>query len=167
MGQNFQDSQRYASLHQSSNGPGDARPTTQQILEDNDMIGQLQGRVVLITGGSNGLGVEEVRSLAKTGAQIFFTSRNLDKGRKVRDEILKELGEVESGDGPRVEVIQMDLQSLDSVRKGAEEFKTKSEKLDLLINNAGESAAILIVFLVLTSGDRHRYDTTCRYERRP
>ena len=133
MGSSFQDSARYASSHESPQGPRDSRPTSLQILQDNQVIGQLQDKVILVTGGSNGLGVDEVKKFAKTGARVFFTSRDVAKGEKVRDEILEELKDEE----PKVEVLQMDLQSLESVRSCAEEFKTKSNKLNILVNNAG------------------------------
>ena len=132
----FQDSGRYAGVHKSPNGPGDARPTSTRILEDNDVVGKWQDKVVLITGGSNGIGVDEVKALAKTGAKVFFTSRDPAKGANVKSEILKELSE-EGFKGAKIEVVEMELQSLESVRKGAEDFKSRSEKLHVLINNAG------------------------------
>ena len=139
MGQSFQDSGRYASLHESPNGPGDVRPTSLQILQDNDMVGRLDDKVILVTGGSNGLGVDVVKVLAKTGARVFFTSRDLSKGKKVKDEILRDAKVDGSSTTPKVEVIGMDLQSLESVRKGAEDFKAKSDSLNVLVNNAGRS----------------------------
>jgi hypothetical protein len=54
MGQSFRDSKRYASVYASPKGPGDARPTALQVVKDNDMIDKLSGKVVLLTGGSNG-----------------------------------------------------------------------------------------------------------------
>ena len=104
MGQSFKDSERYASLHTDPQGPGDARPTSLQILEDNDAVGRFNDKVFLVTGGSNGLGVDEVKMFAKAGANVFFTSRDLAKGERVRDEILKELRSEQSGVEPRIEV---------------------------------------------------------------
>ncbi|KXL51223.1 hypothetical protein M433DRAFT_113631 [Acidomyces richmondensis BFW] len=113
----------YASLHESPNGPGDARPTAFQIIKDNDLIGKLSDKVFLVTGGTNGLGVDVVRQLAKTGATVFFTARDAEKGEKVKQDIL--------------EVILMDLRNLQSVKKGAEDFMRRSENLNVLVNNAG------------------------------
>lgn len=149
MGQSFKDSGRYASLHTNPQGPGDARPTSLQILQDNDAISHFNGKVFLVTGGSNGLGVDEVKMFAKAGARVFFTSRDLAKGKRVRDQIVKELKSEESEFLPRIEVIQMELQSFKSVRKAAEEFRSRSAKLNVLVNNAGESTLFSSIQFVL------------------
>ena len=135
---NFKDSGRYTASHSSPNGPGDARPTAAQIIQDNDLVGKLNDKAVFLTGGSNGLGVDEVRTLAMTGAQVFFTSRDMSKGEKVMANVLEE-AEKEWSVKPWIEVLKMDLQSLDSVRECVGEFETRSEKLNILVNNAGES----------------------------
>ena len=103
MGQSFKDSERYASLHTDPRGPGDVRPTSLQILEDNDAIGRFNDKVFLVTGGSNGLGVDEVKAFAKAGAHVYFTSRDFAKGERVRDELLKELKSEQSDVEPRIE----------------------------------------------------------------
>ena len=135
MAHSFQDSGRYSSLHTSPNGPGDVRPTSQQIIRDNEMVGGLRDKVILLTGGSNGIGVEEVRALASTGADLTFTSRDVEKGEKVRADILQNWDEPSIK--PQVQVLKMDLQSLESVREAAEEFKKSHKQLNILVNNAG------------------------------
>lgn len=142
MGQSFKDSERYASLHTDPKGPGDVRPTSLQILDDNDAIGRFKDKVFLVTGGSNGLGVDEVKMFAKAGAQVFFTSRDLLKGEGVRDGLLKELKSEQPDFEPRIEVIQMDLLKFESVKKAAAEFKSKSDKLNVLVTNAGRLVMI-------------------------
>ena len=47
----------------------------------------LNGYNVIVTGGNSGIGVETVRALAKAGATVFLTSRNVENGQKVADEI--------------------------------------------------------------------------------
>ncbi|KAK3713443.1 hypothetical protein LTR37_008401 [Vermiconidia calcicola] len=137
MGQLFNNSGRYASVHASPKGPGDARPTAFQILIDNDMVGNLQDKVILITGGSNGLGVDEVKNLARTGARIFFTARDMAKGEKVKAEILEDLERDGTVNDSRIEVLKRDLRSFKSVREAAEKFMSKSDQLNILVNNAG------------------------------
>ena len=112
------------------------------------MVGRLDDKVFLVTGGSNGLGVDEVKAFAKTGAKVFFTSRDLSKGERVKQEILRDAKTDGSNATPRVEFIGMDLQSLESVRKGAEDFKSRTDKLNVLVNNAGE----FLVLSTLTAG---------------
>lgn len=140
----FKDSKRYASLYASPKGPGDARPTALQIVKDNDMIGKLTDKVVLVTGGSNGIGVDEVKNLARTGAKVFFTARDPAKGERVQNEILSSLKEEELGFEPRIEVVVMDLESWDSVRNAAEEIKSRGDTLNILVNNAGEQYQLIL-----------------------
>ena len=83
--------------------------------------------------------VDEVKAFAKTGARVFFTSRDAAKGERVRDQVVKELKDEDAASSPRVEVVQMDLLKFDSVRKAAAEFRSRSDKLNVLVNNAGRS----------------------------
>ncbi|KAI4163217.1 MAG: hypothetical protein LQ342_003150 [Letrouitia transgressa] len=121
-------SNRYAAVHANSKGPGDARPTALDIVKDEGLEGKLGDKVVLITGCSSGLGVETAKAIAATGARLFLTVRDMAKGERVVGEILKP---------GHVELVQMDLNSLDSVRAAAKEVQSKTKTLDILINNAG------------------------------
>ena len=85
-----------------------------------------------------GLGIDEVRTLARTGAHVFFTSRDLEKGETVKNQILDGLTKEGLSFWPRIDAVQMDLASLDSVKQGAVEFKSRSDKLNILVNNAGK-----------------------------
>ena len=166
MGSNFQDSGRYATVHKSLNGPGDARPTALQIVHDNNLVGRMQDKVVLLTGGSNGIGVEEVRAFAMTGATVFFTSRDLAKGEKVKGDVLKAVEGDSAVTTPRVEVLHMELKSLESVRKGVEDFKRKSDRLDILVNNAGKWKSPFSSYDWYLQCHRHRDDTSRLHGRR-
>ena len=126
-------SSRYAAVHQNSKGPGDARPTALDIVKDEELQGKLTDKVVLITGCSSGIGIETAKALNTTGAKLFLGVRNTGKGQAALSNILK------SG---HVELLKMDLNSLDSVRSAAEEFKKKSKTLNILINNAGVMATL-------------------------
>ncbi len=84
------------------------------------------------------VGREEAKTVARTGAKVFFTSRDLAKGERVRDGLLKELKSEGLVAEPAIEVIQMDLTDLKSVKAGAEEFISKSDRLNILVCNAGE-----------------------------
>lgn len=125
----------YAEQHKAPQGPGDARPTATQIIEDQDIAASplWEGRVVLITGCSpGGLGPETAKAIHLTGADVFITSRDLAKGKQVAEEVLAD------GKPGKVEVIQMDLGSLKSVQAAADDFLRRSgNKLHVLINNAG------------------------------
>ncbi|KAG6312472.1 hypothetical protein E4U44_003307 [Claviceps purpurea] len=137
----------YADLYAHPAGPSDARPTAQQIIADTTDTGTSTstgspnpwaGRVILITGGTAGIGLETVRALYRTGADIFFTARDLNKASTIKARLLRE----DDGKGaPRgnLEFLQLNLDSLASVRAAAQDFLTRSPspRLNVLINNAG------------------------------
>ncbi|KAL2672594.1 hypothetical protein Neosp_013307 [[Neocosmospora] mangrovei] len=118
----------YAAAHVNPQGPGDARPTALQIIKDEGVEGKLVGKVIVITGTSSGLGVETVRALSTTGATLFLTARNLNKAKTALEGIF------EPG---RMHLIEMDQGSLDSVRAAAAQILSKTDKVNILINNAG------------------------------
>ena len=122
---------KYRAAHQNPQGEGDSRPTSVQVVEDEGLIGKLSDKVVLITGTSSGIGIETARAMALTGAKVYCTVRNVKKGEDALSDIL------EPG---RVELLEMDLNSLESVRAAAKDFLSKSDKLNILINNAGVMA---------------------------
>ncbi|KAF2725356.1 oxidoreductase [Polychaeton citri CBS 116435] len=95
-------------------------------------IPSLTGKVILVTGGTAGLGKETVISLAShSPAHIYFSGRS----QKSADSILTELKSL----FPQVPVsfLRCDLASLASVQQAAKEFVSKSSRLDILIANAG------------------------------
>ncbi len=99
-----------------------------------DQIPDQTGRVALVTGANSGLGLITARELARSGAQVVMTARNMDKGAAA----LREVNEVKAG--AEAELAELDLASLDSVRSFAEGFKGTHDGFDLLINNAGVMA---------------------------
>jgi NAD(P)-dependent dehydrogenase (short-subunit alcohol dehydrogenase family) len=113
-------------------GPGDARPTAIQICEDNDRVGNMTDMTVLVTGATSGIGVETARAFHHCGARVFFTARSMKKA----EETIKDIRSTSAGKGDLIP-IEMELESLASVRKGAEEFLKQSDKLNILVNNAG------------------------------
>ena len=125
---------RYTDTHKPENlrGPGDARPSALQIIRDEGLEGKLTDKVFLVTGCSAGIGPETGRALAATGGKVFLTVRDLKKGEEACKSFL------EAG---RVELIEMDNMSLDSVRSAAKSFLSKSTTLNVLVNNAGIMAA--------------------------
>jgi NAD(P)-dependent dehydrogenase (short-subunit alcohol dehydrogenase family) len=91
----------------------------------------MHGKVVLITGANSGIGKETARTLAKKGATIVMACRNLGKSMPVCEAIQNESG------NRQVEVMELDLASLRSIRGFANQFIGKYSRLDVLINNAG------------------------------
>jgi NAD(P)-dependent dehydrogenase (short-subunit alcohol dehydrogenase family) len=97
----------------------------------------LSGKTIVITGGSAGLGVETARVLAKQGARIVSVVRDLAKGQKAADEIRERVP------GAEIEMAELDLFDLDSVRRGADDIARRFPRIDRLINNAGVMACPL------------------------
>lgn len=88
-------------------------------------------KIVLITGATSGIGKVTALELAKQNMTVVFTSRNMQKGEQVKQEIIQESGNSD------VEVMECDLSSFESIKNFTQKFKSKYDKLDILINNAG------------------------------
>ena len=95
------------------------------------MSTELQGKICLITGGTNGLGKSTALSLAKMGATVVIVGRDELKSVQVVEELRTASG------NNNVHSLTADLSSQADVRRLAGEFKAKYPKLHVLINNAG------------------------------
>lgn len=96
-------------------------------------IPPLDGKVILVTGGNTGLGKQAVLEYARHGpAQIWLAARSLDKAQDVVNEIRWEIP-----DAPPIKVLELDLSSLESVKKAASVFSAAARRLDILMFNAG------------------------------
>lgn len=98
--------------------------------DDRLMLDQ-SGKVAIVTGAGSGLGFETVRALAGKNAKVVMAVRNTAKGREAAARIKKECPRAD------VDVMELDLADLSSVRKFAQNFTKRVSRLDLLINNAG------------------------------
>jgi len=101
---------------------------------DEDRLPDLSGRAAVVTGGNGGLGLETVRGLARAGAQVWIACRSTGKGEDAAREIRGELPHA------KLEVLELDLARLRSIRAFAEELARRLPALDLLVNNAGVMA---------------------------
>ena len=94
----------------------------------------LEGKVAVVTGANSGLGLETARALATDGATVIMACRSVEKAKAAKEAIERE---PLSGS---LEVVELDLASLESVRRGADQILQRHPILDLLINNAGVMA---------------------------
>ena len=89
------------------------------------------GKLAVITGANSGLGYEASRELARKGATVVMAVRNMEKGANAVARIKAEVPDA------KLELRDLDLGSLDSVRAFAARVKSEHERVDLLLNNAG------------------------------
>jgi NAD(P)-dependent dehydrogenase (short-subunit alcohol dehydrogenase family) len=97
------------------------------------------GRTFIVTGANSGTGREATKRLAAAGAHVIMAVRTPSKGEQAKAEILAELSE-SARQGAKLEVRQLDLADLASVRAFAEGIITDGTPIDVLINNAGVMA---------------------------
>jgi NAD(P)-dependent dehydrogenase (short-subunit alcohol dehydrogenase family) len=93
--------------------------------------GGMEGKVVLVTGGTSGIGRAAATALAAMGAEVVLSGRNEERGERAVREIRDA-----SGNG-RVSFIRADLAAQSEVRGLADTFRERHDRLDVLVNNAG------------------------------
>lgn len=98
---------------------------------DVDAIPNQNGRIVVITGASSGIGKETARVLAHKNAKVIIAVRDVTKGQDVARAIQKQFAAAD------ITVRELDLSSLESIKVFAESMNRAYQRLDLLINNAG------------------------------
>lgn len=95
------------------------------------MTQQLSNKVIIITGANTGLGFETALELATQGATIIMACRNRTKAMEAKNQILSKVPTA------KLDVLEIDLSRLESVREFAKTFIAKYNRLDVLVNNAG------------------------------
>lgn len=96
-----------------------------------DDIPDQSGRVAVVTGANSGLGLETARELARAGASVVLTVRDLDRGQTAIADIRADHPDAD------LHLQELDLASLDSIRSAANDLRSNLDRIDLLINNAG------------------------------
>jgi retinol dehydrogenase 14 len=99
-----------------------------RVLEN--ASGSMSGKVVLITGGTSGIGKATANALAAMGARVVAIGRDEERGERAVEEIRR-------GTGGEVSLMLADLAVQADIRRLAEEFRERHDGLDVLINNAG------------------------------
>jgi NAD(P)-dependent dehydrogenase (short-subunit alcohol dehydrogenase family) len=101
----------------------------------------LTGQVILVTGGSSGLGLESAKRLAAAGATVVLTSRTLAKGEKAVESVKEYISMKGTSEASKVYNLVLDLDDLDSVKAFPESYKQLGlGNIDVLLNNAGVMA---------------------------
>lgn len=86
---------------------------------------------IIITGGASGIGLETTRVLALRGAHVIIATRNTKAANEAKQMILK------NNENAKIDVLELDLSSLKSVKAFVDSFKALNLPLNILINNAG------------------------------
>lgn len=94
-------------------------------------IPDLRGRIAVVTGANSGLGLETARELAGAGAHVVMAARDQGKATAAEAQIREQHTDAS------LEVINLDLADLASVRRAAEEILAGHQVIDILVNNAG------------------------------
>jgi NAD(P)-dependent dehydrogenase (short-subunit alcohol dehydrogenase family) len=109
-----------------------AKSTTEEVL----VGANLKGKRILVTGVSAGLGVETARALVAHGANVVGAARDLDKAKRATAEVSRAAAE----SGGSLEIVELDLASLKSVRAAADKLIADGRLFDVIIANAGVMA---------------------------
>lgn len=96
-----------------------------------DNIPDQSGKIVLITGGNSGIGLEAARVMSLKNAEVILTARSTENGKKAADRIKAEYP------AAKVTWMVLDLADLQAVRAFSAAFHEKYQRLDILMNNAG------------------------------
>ncbi|KAF8404275.1 hypothetical protein HHK36_009157 [Tetracentron sinense] len=107
--------------------------TAQEVTDGIDAT----GLTAIVTGATSGIGKETARVLALRGAKVIIPSRTLESGLRVKESLLKE------NPNAKLEVMEMDLGSMNSVTSFSRSFNSSNRHLNILINNAGIMACPL------------------------
>nr|POE86533.1 short-chain dehydrogenase tic 32, chloroplastic [Quercus suber] len=95
-------------------------------------IGDLSGKVIIVTGGNAGIGAATIRGLAQHNPQtIYLCARRINAA----EELVKKT--LETYPTAKIEILELDLNSFESVKKCAATFNHEAKRLDLLFLNAG------------------------------
>jgi NAD(P)-dependent dehydrogenase (short-subunit alcohol dehydrogenase family) len=96
-----------------------------------DKIPLQKGRLAVVTGANNGIGFHTTLGLAKVGYKVIMACRNRDKAESAKSKIMQVIPDAE------LEIQQLNLSDLDSVKDFVNRFSEQYNKLDILVNNAG------------------------------
>ena len=112
---------RLNQLQEPINSGFNAQSTSQDVIKGID----LTGKIIIITGGYAGIGLETTKTLTEAGATVIVPARDIEKAKKNLEGV------------KNIEIEKLELADPDSINHFAGKFISSGRKLDVLINNAG------------------------------
>ena len=101
---------------------------------------KLEGKNVIITGGSDGIGKETARIMADEGAKVIIFARNVENLNKTKDSIKENTGK-------EVDIYSVDVKNEKNVKETVLKVVEKYGNIDILVNNAGTSSALSLIHI--------------------
>lgn len=123
--------QHHVALQLTQHGASGEVLTLVETLAQHNLKGERMTITAVVTGATGGIGKEIARGLVRQGATLIIGARNAAKGEAVAAELAQEPG------GGKVEILPLDVSSLQSVRTFAVAVAEAHPALQLLVNNAG------------------------------
>ena len=96
-----------------------------------ESIKDVKGKIAVVTGANSGIGFHKAKYLAKNNALVIMAVRSIERGKEAADKILELYPYAD------IDVLELDLNDFESVKRFSKEFHRKYSQLDVLFNNAG------------------------------
>ena len=111
--------------------------TAKQIVDELCGPTSLAGKVAVVTGGNSGIGLETVKALAYAGVKVILASRSIESGQNAIKEEIENLGNgdysLDSNQTKNIIVKQLDLSSISSIKKFADDVNASEDRIDFLV----------------------------------
>ena len=111
--------------------------TAKQIVDGLGGPTSLVGKIAVVTGGNSGIGLETVKALAYAGAKVILASRSIEAGQNAIKIEIENLGHgnysLDSNQTKNIIIKQLDLSSISSIKKFADDIKSSEDRIDFLV----------------------------------
>ncbi|XP_045811933.1 short-chain dehydrogenase TIC 32, chloroplastic-like [Trifolium pratense] len=110
-------------------GPSGSGFSASSTAEDVTQEIDATGLTAIVTGATSGIGIETARVLALRGVHVVMGVRNMEAGKEIKETILR------NNSTAKIVMMELDLSSMESVRKFTSQFNSRSLPLNILMNH--------------------------------